>query len=620
MLLDLIEKPNDIKNIPPEKLPDLAKEIRAFLVEHLSKTGGHVASNLGAVELTMALHRILDFPEDKLIWDVGHQSYTHKILTGRKEEFSSLRQLHGLSGFPNPAESDCDAFISGHSSTSVSLGLGYCRARELQGQSYRVVSVIGDGAMTGGLAYEAINNAASLKSNFTIILNDNHMSISENVGGLSAHLAHIRTSRYYTGLKNDVEVSLKKLPMGDQLVSGIRKTKSGIKQLFIPGMVFEEMGIMYLGPVDGHDTQALERVMKQALSINGPVLVHVVTEKGKGYRPAQRHPSRFHGTGPFDLAKGLPLSESPATYTDIFSTVMRKLGDRNPKVVAVTAAMADGTGLKRFHNMFPERFFDVGIAEGHAVTFSAALAAGGMIPVFAVYSTFLQRAYDEIMHDVCITGQHVVFAVDRAGLVGRDGVTHQGIFDLSYLSSIPNLTVMAPKNKWELSDMLKFAVEASGPVAIRYPRGEAVTLWKESRQKIELGKSEVLSCEAGSKTLLFAIGSMVKTAMEAADELKKDGIVCDVVNARFMAPLDEDCIRQAAAKYDTIVTLEDNVLSGGFGEHVCARLEDEHYTGELITVGIPNEFVPHGAVEELMKELGMDASSVADKVRRVKKA
>ncbi|MBQ5431078.1 MAG: 1-deoxy-D-xylulose-5-phosphate synthase [Lachnospiraceae bacterium] len=620
MLLDLIEKPNDIKKIPPEQLPELAKEIRAFLVEHLSRTGGHVASNLGAVELTMALHRVLDFPEDKLIWDVGHQSYTHKILTGRKDGFDSLRQLHGMSGFPNPKESDCDAFIAGHSSTSISLGLGFCKARDLLHESYRVVSVIGDGALTGGLSYEAINNASGMKSNYTIILNDNHMSISENVGGMSSHLARIRTSSYYTGLKNDVEVSLKKLPMGDRLVSGIRKTKSGIKQLFIPGMVFEEMGIMYLGPVDGHDSAALERVLRQALSIRGPVLVHVVTEKGKGYRPAERHPSRFHGSGPFDLAKGLPLSESPVTYTDIFSTVMRKLGDRNPRVVAVTAAMADGTGLKRFRNMFPDRFFDVGIAEGHAVTFSAAMAAGGMIPVFAVYSTFLQRAYDEILHDVCITGQHVVFAVDRAGLVGRDGVTHQGIFDLSYLSTIPNLMIMAPKNKWELSDMLKFAVDADGPVAIRYPRGEAVTRWKEKRQSIVAGKSEVLVEKEDSRVLLLAIGSMVKQAMDARELLERENISSDVVNARFMAPLDVEMIRRAASKYDTIVTLEDNVISGGFGEHVVAALEAAGYTGNTITVGVPDEFVYHGAVEELMEELGMDAASIAKKVRRVRNA
>ncbi|MCR4732859.1 MAG: 1-deoxy-D-xylulose-5-phosphate synthase [Lachnospiraceae bacterium] len=618
MLLDLIKKPNDIKNIPAESLPELAKEIRTFLVEHLSRTGGHVASNLGAVELTMALHRVLTFPEDKLIWDVGHQSYTHKILTGRKDGFATLRQLHGLSGFPNPSESDCDAFIAGHSSTSISLGLGFCKARDLQGQSHRVVSVIGDGALTGGLSYEAINNLAGMKSNYTIILNDNHMSISENVGGMSSHLARIRTSSYYTGLKNDVEVSLKKLPMGDRLVSGIRKTKSGIKQLFIPGMVFEEMGIMYLGPVDGHDSVALERVLRQALSIQGPVLVHVVTEKGKGYRPAMRHPSRFHGTGPFDLAKGLPLSDSPVTYTDIFSTVMRKLGDRNPQVVAVTAAMADGTGLKRFRNMFPERFFDVGIAEGHAVTFCAALAAGGMIPVFAVYSTFLQRAYDEILHDVCITKQHVILAVDRAGLVGRDGVTHQGIFDLSYLSTMPNLIIMAPKNKWELSDMLKFAVDYKGPVAIRYPRGEAVTLWKEKRQEIILGKSEVLLEQEGSKVLLLAIGSMVRTAMETAEILQEEGIAVDVINARFMAPLDMEMIRQAADRYDAIVTAEDNVISGGFGEHVSCVLEKLHYAGERILIGVPDEFVHHGAVEELMEELQMDASSIADQIRRVK--
>ena len=473
MVLEKIKKANDIKNLSEEELPILAGEIREFLIEKISATGGHLASNLGVVELTMALHLFLDFPEDKLIWDVGHQAYTHKLLTGRKDGFDELRKFGGMSGFPKRKESDCDCFDTGHSSTSISAGLGYAFGREITGENYKVVSVIGDGALTGGMAFEALNNASSLKSNFIIVLNDNNMSISENVGGISSYLGGFRTADAYIDLKLGVMNSLTKIPVyGEKVVEKIRRTKSGIKQLFIPGMFFEEMGILYLGPVDGSDIKGITRLLKEASKVNGPVLVHVMTHKGAGYLPAERHPARFHGTAPFDIETGLPLApQAKANYTDIFSTVMRKLGDRDEKVVAITTAMADGTGLKRFRNMFPERFFDVGIAEGHAVTFAAGLAAAGLKPVFAVYSSFLQRAYDQILHDVCIQNLPVVFAIDRAGLVGSDGETHQGIFDISYLSTIPGMTVLAPKNKWELSDMLKYAVDFSGPIAIRYPRG-----------------------------------------------------------------------------------------------------------------------------------------------------
>ncbi|MGN0141631.1 MAG: 1-deoxy-D-xylulose-5-phosphate synthase, partial [Roseburia sp.] len=443
MVLERIEKPNDIKNLSEEELKILASEIRTFLIEKISVSGGHLASNLGVVELTMALHLFLDFPQDKLIWDVGHQSYTHKLLTGRKDGFDELRKYGGMSGFPKRKESDCDCFDTGHSSTSISAGLGYASAREITGENYRVVSVIGDGALTGGMAYEALNNAAALKSNFIIVLNDNKMSISENVGGISSYLGGFRTADAYLDLKHGIMNSLNKIPVyGDKVVQKIRKTKSGIKQLLIPGMLFEELGIIYLGPVDGGDIKGIMRLLTEAANVDGPVLVHVVTHKGAGYPPAERHPARFHGTEPFDIETGLPLqNRAKANYTDIFSTVMRKLGDRDEKVVAITAAMTDGTGLKRFHNMFPERFFDVGIAEEHAVTFAAGLAAAGLKPVFAVYSSFLQRAYDQILHDVCIQNLPVVFAIDRAGLVGSDGETHQGIFDISYLSTIPNMTV-----------------------------------------------------------------------------------------------------------------------------------------------------------------------------------
>ena len=492
MLLEKINKENDIKNIPQDQLPLLAEEIRAFLLEHLSKTGGHLASNLGAVELTMALHYVFSLPEDKIIWDVGHQSYTHKILTGRKDGFDHLRQLGGMSGFPKRSESPCDAYDTGHSSTSISAGVGYVCARELRQESYSVVSVIGDGALTGGMAYEAMNNASQLKKNFIIVLNDNEMSISENVGGISSYLSNMRTAEGYNELKMGVKKSLNKIPgIGPATVRRLHKTKDSIKRLIIPGMFFEDMGLTYLGPVNGHDCTRMIQILQEAKKVEGPVLVHVHTQKGRGYTPAVRHPARFHGTSAFDLEHGIPLKNSgKANYTDIFSTVMRKFGDREEKVVAVTAAMPDGTGLKRFRNMFPERFFDVGIAEEHAVTFAAGLALGGMIPVVAVYSSFLQRAVDQIIEDVCLQNLHVIFAVDRAGLVGSDGETHQGCFDLSYLSMIPNMTVMAPKNKWELSDMLKFAVNYNGPIAVRYPRGEAYDGLEEHRDPIVKGRSE----------------------------------------------------------------------------------------------------------------------------------
>ena len=558
----------------------------------------------------MALHLVLDLPKDKIIWDVGHQSYTHKILTGRKDGFDGLRKYGGMSGFPKRKESACDSFDTGHSSTSVSAGLGYALAREITGEDYKVVSVIGDGALTGGMAFEALNNAARLKSNFIIVLNDNNMSISENVGGLSSYLAGFRTADAYRDLKVNVLNSLNKMPHGDKMVSKIRKTKSGIKQLFIPGMFFEEMGIVYLGPVDGGDLFGIQKLLKEASHIDGPVLVHVVTHKGAGYTPAERHPARFHGTDPFDIETGLPKNPRiKANYTDIFSTVMRKLGDRDDKVVAITAAMTDGTGLKRFHNMFPERFFDVGIAEQHAVTFAAGLAAAGLKPVFAVYSSFLQRAYDQILHDVCIQNLPVVFAIDRAGLVGSDGETHQGIFDLSYLSSIPNMTVMAPKNKWELSDMIKFAVNFNGPIAVRYPRGEAYDELKEYRMPVCYGKSEWIFHESG--IVLFALGSMVKTAVEVRRQLKEQGYSCSLINARFAKPLDTEMLLEVMSDHKLIVTMEENVINGGFGEHIT-EFYNQSETDEIhiLNIAIPDEYVEHGNLEILRKEVGLDPDTI----------
>lgn len=616
MVLDKIQQWNDIKKLTPEELQTLRREIRRFLIEKLSVTGGHLASNLGVVELTMALHLVCDFPKDKLIWDVGHQSYTHKILTGRKEGFDDLRTYGGMSGFPKRAESPCDSFDTGHSSTSISAGLGYAWARELSGEDYHVISVIGDGALTGGMAYEAMNNASRLKKNFIIVLNDNNMSISENVGGLSRVLSKMRTSDNYTGLKEGVTQSLERIPVyGQRIVDNIRKTKSGIKQLVIPGMFFEDMGIMYLGPVDGHDIGALVRVLREAMQVQGPVLVHVMTKKGYGYPPAERHPARFHGTAPFEIKSGLPVKNEKPTYTDIFSTVMRKMGDREEKVVAVTAAMETGTGLKRFHNMFPDRFFDVGIAEEHAVTFAAALAAGGRRPVVAVYSSFLQRAYDQVLHDVCIQKLPVVFAIDRAGLVGSDGETHQGVFDISYLTSIPNMTVMAPKNKWELSDMLKFAVHFDGPIAMRYPKGEAWTGLEEHRAPVALGRCEVIG--EGEDVLLFALGSMVAEAAEVRERLKEQGISAGLVNARFAKPFDREYLKGTAERYRCIVTLEENVEIGGLGEQITGYLSELGYGGRVLRIAIPDAFVPQGSIAILKEKLGIDAVSIAGRIAGV---
>lgn len=613
MILEKIKEANDVKKLSLSECEQLAQEIRDFLIQSLSETGGHLASNLGVVELTIALHRFLHFPEDKLVWDVGHQAYTHKILTGRKEQFATLRKTGGLSGFPKRKESDCDAFDTGHSSTSISAGLGLVQARDLKGEDYQVVSVIGDGALTGGMAYEALNNAAELKKNFIIILNDNEMSITRNVGGMSSYLDHIRTAAPYTELKMGVTNALKKIPkVGDGMVDALHKTKSSIKQLVIPGMLFENMGLTYLGPVDGHDMRQLGKVLQEAKRKQGPVLIHVLTEKGRGYEPAMRHPARFHGAAPYEIETGLPKSNGNPSYTDIFSTVMRKFGDREPDVVAVSAAMVPGTGLKRFGNMFPDRLFDVGIAEEHAVTFAAGLALGGLRPVVAIYSSFLQRAIDQILHDVCMQNLPVVFAVDRAGLVGSDGETHHGCFDLSYLSMMPNMTVMAPKNKWELSDMMKFAIRQNGPVAIRYPRGEAYTGLEEYRAPIEMGKAEVL--EKGKEIAILAVGNMVRTAVQVTENLRKKGYEPTLVNMRFVKPLDTELLDIIKEDHSLIVTMEENVKSGGFGEQVMTYYGSRMHGPAVRIVAIEDRFVPHGSVEDLLRQQQMDSDSVTERV------
>lgn len=616
MFLETIEQANDIKKIDKADWNTLAQEIRDFLIQTISVTGGHLSSNLGAVELTMALHLALDLPEDKIIWDVGHQSYTHKILTGRRENFGSLRQLHGLSGFPKRKESECDVFDTGHSSTSISAGLGLVKARELAGGSDTVISVIGDGSLTGGMAYEALNNAAKLETNFIIILNDNNMSISENVGGVSKYLNNIRTAAGYLDLKKGVYNVLQGMKRGDDIINRIRRAKSSFKQLVIPGMLFEDMGVTYLGPVDGHDIGAMLSVINDAKRVQGPVLIHVLTEKGKGYLPAERHPARFHGAEPFDIEKGIPSHpRTVANYTDVFSTVMCKLGQRDEKIVAITAAMPDGTGLKRFRNMYPDRFFDVGIAEQHAVTFAAGLAAGGLKPIVAVYSSFLQRAYDQILHDVCIQNLPVVFAIDRAGLVGSDGETHQGIFDFTYLSGIPNMHICAPKNKWELSDMMKFAVGLGAPVAVRYPRGTAYAGLREYRTPVELGKAEWIYRE--EEIALFAVGSMVKTAETVRNMLKEKGHSASLVNARFVKPIDEEAVAKACSGHRIIVTMEENVASGGYGEKVLECMNRRGFRNICLNISIPDVYVEHGSVELLKEELEMDAAGI---VRRIEAA
>ena len=615
MILEKINKPNDIKQLSPIEYNQLADEIRRFLIEKISKTGGHLASNLGVVELTMALHLAFNLPQDKLIWDVGHQSYTHKILTGRKNQFDQLRKFGGMSGFPKRNESHFDAFDTGHSSTSISAGLGLVKARDLKNEHYSVVSVIGDGALTGGMAYEALNNASSLKTNFIIVLNDNTMSIAKNVGGVPHMLSNIRSSDSYYDLKENVTNTLYKLPGGDHIVERIKKTKSNLKQIILPGQMFECMGISYLGPVNGHDIEKLIKVFHVAKRINGAVIIHVVTHKGHGYKPAERNPAKFHGIGPFDTVTGKELKSSDKpTYSDVFSEKICQLAKKDKSIVAVTAAMPDGTGLNKFSKWFPDRFFDVGIAEEHAVTFSAGMAAGGLKPVFAVYSSFLQRAYDQILHDVCIQHLHVVFAIDRAGLVGSDGETHQGIFDLSFLNCIPNMTIFAPKDGEELKLGLRFGLQDyNGPFAIRYPRGEVTDAFDDfETMPVVYGKAEMI--HKGSEIALVAVGSMVETACEVRKILKEKGLDVTVVNERFIKPIDAGMIHKLSFDHKLIVTMEENVGLGGFGDTVCQYADDSQLDVKVLNIALPDDYVEHGNVSILKKEEGIDAAGVADRV------
>lgn len=612
--LNKIQKENDIKKISSQYYYGLADEIREFLIENLSKTGGHLAPNLGVVELTMALHIFLDLPNDKLVWDVGHQSYVHKILTGRKEQFSTLRQYMGLSGFPKAKESKCDSFDTGHSSTSISVALGLAKARDLDKKDNKVVAVLGDGALTGGLAFEALNNAGRLNSNLIIVLNDNNMSISENVGGMANYLAALRTNKKYTGLKENVESTLAKVPaLGQDIIDKLKGSKDLIKRFFIKDMFFEDMGITYIGIIDGHNIAELIRAFNAASRVQGAVVIHVITKKGKGFKIAEKNPALFHGVDPFDIRTGRTLGKKYLSYTKVFSNTIIQLAEENEKIVAITAAMPEGTGLSDFAKKYPTRFFDVGIAEAHAVTFSAGLASEGYKPIVAIYSTFLQRAYDQIVHDVCINNLPVIFAIDRGGIVGRDGETHQGILDLSYLSHIPNLVLMAPKNKDELVNMLKFAVNYNGPIAIRYPRGQAYEGFSENTVPIELGKSEVLY--KGEDYAIFAVGSMVKQAEEVIAKLREFGLNPTLINVRFVSPIDKDLIREIAMTHKQIFTLEENVKSGGFGEKLLSVVSEFRLNNVVHNnYAIDDCFVEQGDTEELLDMLGLDGEGITNKI------
>lgn len=613
MVLDSINKANDIKNVPVEKLPLLASEIREFLIEHISHTGGHLASNLGTVELTMAMHLSFDLPEDKLVWDVGHQAYTHKLLTGRKEGFDSLRQYGGMSGFPKRRESECDSFDTGHSSTSISAGLGYVKARDLSGGHNYVVSIIGDGALTGGLALEALNNAAENQSNFIIVLNDNNMSISPNVGAISSLLTGIRGDNAYRDINDNVKSSLKKIPVyGDKIVSHVQKAKSGIKQLFLPGMKFEDMGITYLGPVDGHDIGKLCKLFKIAKKMNTSVIVHVITEKGRGYELARLKPEKFHGVSPFDVVTGKPVAAAKTSYTEVFSRKICDMAQKDNRIVAITASMAAGTGLSRFQKRFPLRFFDVGIAEEHAVTFAAGLAAGGLKPYFAVYSSFLQRGFDEILHDVCIQGLPVVFMIDRAGLVGSDGETHQGIYDYSYMNIIPGMTVMAPKNRLELMDMMEFANSFDGPVAIRYPRGSVSDIFSDIKNEISYGKAERIY--DGERTAILTIGASIEEGAQVYKLLKERGENPSLINARFENPIDIGLIKELENKHEKLLTIEENISAGGFGMNVLRAVNENRINLKVINAALPDEYIQHGGVNKLKEVYGFTPEAIIEKL------
>lgn len=616
-LLNKIDSPKDIKNLNYDALKELAQEIRDYMIEVISKNGGHLAPNLGVVELTLALHKVFNCPKDKIIWDVGHQSYIHKIITGRREAFKTLRQYNGLSGFPKIQESEYDAFGTGHSSTSISAALGMAIARDLKGEDNEVIAVIGDGSMTGGMAYEALNNAGDLQKKLIIILNDNEMSIAKNVGAMSDYLYQLRTAKTYTRIKKDLEGWLKHKNYGENIINIVRRVKGSVKYLLVPGSVFEHLGFKYYGPVDGHDLEHLVEVLEVAKATQGPVIIHVITKKGKGYEPAEKSPNKFHGTGPFDIATGKKITKpgAPVTYTEVFGKTLVDIAKDDKKIVAITAAMPDGTGLNYFADAYPDRFFDVGIAEQHAVTAAAGMAAAGLHPVVAVYSTFMQRAFDSVLHDICMQNLPVVLGLDRAGLVGDDGYTHHGVFDYSYLRLMPQMTIMAPKDENELRHMLATAVNFNGPIALRYPRGSGLGVEiTEPLHTLPIGKAEEI--KTGSDVCLWAVGSMVDEAVKAAEALAEQGISAGVVNMRFVKPLDTELLVKTALQCKNIVTLEEGTVEGGAGSAVLEELNDNGLVGKVkvLNLGIPDKYIPHGDKKLLLRDIGLDHDSIVKRI------
>lgn len=607
-LLEDINYPRDVKTLTNKELYKLSDEIREFLIEQVSKTGGHLSSNLGVVELTLSLYKTFNFEKDKIVWDVGHQTYVHKILTGRKDKFDTLRKYNGLCGFPKISESKYDAFGVGHSSTSISAALGIARARDIKHEDYNVIAVIGDGALTGGMALEALNDVGFNKTNMIIVLNDNQMSISKNVGGLSNHLNKLRLDHSYNKLKEDINSTLSNSNAGKTVVQCLHRVKDSLKHLLVPSMLFENMGIKYIGPIDGHDIELMNEVFSKAQEINGPVIIHTVTHKGKGYEFAEKNPNKFHGVSPFDLESGESYIPAKKTYSKVFGDTMVELAEKNNNIVAITAAMPDGTGLKEFSQKYSNRFFDVGIAEEHATTLAAGMATAGLRPVFAVYSTFLQRAFDQVIHDVCIQNLPVVFAIDRAGIVGDDGETHQGVFDLSYLCAVPNIVVLAPKHLEELSVMLKWALNQDVPVAIRYPRGTDCYEGISSLKEIKYGKWEKII--NGDKVAIIAVGKMVQHAMIARKSLIKKGINPLVIGATFVKPIDIEMLKELVDKGYNIITIEDNVINGGFGSYVLMELSKLNFKGKFKALGFNDKFVPHGDVNLLYKDAGLDAEAI----------
>lgn len=617
MYLEYINDIKDIKNLNVDQLNVLANEIRNLIIKVVSKNGGHLASNLGVVELTLAIHKVFDSPKDKIIWDVGHQSYVHKIITGRRDKFNTIRQFGGLSGFPKRNESYHDIFETGHSSTSISAGLGYALARDIKNEKFNVVSIIGDGALTAGMAFEALNQAGDIGTKLIVILNDNEMSISKNVGGLSRYLNRIRTKPSYFKVKEDVGSLLNSIPkIGDKVYKTAERAKDSIKYFFVPGMFFEEIGFKYLGPVDGHNINDLIDIFDIAKKIKGPTLIHVITKKGKGYKPAENNPDKYHSAPKFDIKTGKIKNKSIIpSYSDVLGDTLVELANKDERIVAITAAMPTGTGLYKFSNKYPNRFFDVGIAEQHGVTLAAGLAANGMKPYFAVYSTFLQRGYDQVLHDVCLQNLNVTFAIDRAGLVGNDGETHQGVFDLSYLSHIPNITIIAPKDKKEFISMLKFTTEYNGPIAIRYPKGKCVDLpCSNNSAQIKYAKGEILNI--GNNIAIIAVGKMVQIGFDALKMLNKEGINITLVNARFVKPLDIELLEKIAENHKIIITMEDNVKIGGFGSAVNDFYIERKYSGKIINIAYPDIFIEHGSIDQLLEKYNMDAKSIAELVKK----